>query len=136
MKIGKYRNSNWVRKDDVNAMPEKQRITTVERINEEDVGEDRKLVIYFRGIEKGWPANMTALNWLAEACGSDDTDDFAGTPVEIYVDPDVTYAGKRIGGIKLRRPPNAPSAEALQPQPKPKAPESVAEADFDDDLGF
>lgn len=102
MKIAKYRNSKWLRKDDVEAMSEKERQTVVERIVEEEVGDDLKPVIYFKGIDKGWPLNMTALEQLAELTGSDDTDDFAGARVEIFVDPSVRYAGKRIGGIKLR----------------------------------
>ena len=101
-KIGKYKNSKWLTKADVEAMSAESRRTVVERITEEEVGDDIKPVLYLKGIGKPWPINMTGLETLADITGSDDTDDFAGTAVEIYVDPDVRYAGKRIGGIKLR----------------------------------
>ena len=45
---------------------------------------------------------MTALETLEEITGSDDTDDYSNTGVEVYVDPNVKYQGKRCGGIKLR----------------------------------
>lgn len=113
MKISKYRNSTWLRKDDVEEMEPKQRVTIVERIAEETVGDDVKPVIYLKGIPKGWPANITALGSLAEMTGSQDTDDFTGTPIEIYVDPDVSYGGKRVGGIKLRPPSKSDFDDAL-----------------------
>lgn len=115
MKIGKYRNSKWLTKAAVEELAHEQRVTTVDRVVEEEVGDDVKPVLYLTGIDKPWPVNMTGLEALAEITGSDDTDAFPGTPVEIYVDPNVRYAGQKVGGIKLRTP------------PKPE---------FDDDIGF
>ena len=102
MKISKYRNSKWLKKEDVEALSPEQGRIVVESIEEEQVGDDLKPVVYFKGIEKGWPINMTGLEVLAELTGSQDTEDFVGANVELYVDPDVRYAGKRVGGIKLR----------------------------------
>ena len=102
MKISKYRNSKWLKKEDVEALSPEQRRTVVESIEEELVGDDLKPVIHFKGIEKGWPINMTGLEILAEMTGSQDTEDFDGTKVELYVDPDVRYKGDKVGGIKLR----------------------------------
>ncbi len=102
MFIGKYRQSKWLTKEDVNALSADQRRTVVVSIKEEEVGEDIKPVGRFEGIEKPWPINMTGLDELAEMTGSQETDDFVGAEIELYVDPDVRYAGKRVGGIKLR----------------------------------
>ena len=102
MDIGKYRNSRWLKKEDVDAFSAETRRTVVESIKEELVGDDLKPVVYFKGIEKGWPINMTGLEVLADLTGSQDTEDFGGANVELYVDPEVRYAGKRVGGIKLR----------------------------------
>ena len=77
-------------------------------IEEDKVGDDLKPVVSFKGIEKPWPINMTGLEVLAELTGSQDTEDFDGTKVEVFVDPDVRYAGKRVGGIKLRPIPSKP----------------------------
>lgn len=113
MQISKYRNSKWLKKEDVAQLDEQERIVTVEAIVEEQVGDDIKPVVYFKGIDKGWAINMTGLEALSEMTESQDTDDFVGIRVEIYVDPDVRYAGKRVGGIKirvapLRKPPKGP----------------------------
>jgi hypothetical protein len=123
MKISKYRNSKWLRKDDVEGMSVSQRTTTVASIAEEEVGDDTKPVLYLKGIEKGWPINITGLETLAELAESDDTDDFVGIAVEIFVDPNVRYAGKKIGGIKLR------AAEPVKQEAT-----ADAGAPFDDDI--
>ena len=102
MKISKYRSSKWLKKEDVEALSLEERRTEVVSIEEDKVGDDLKPVVSFKGIEKPWPINMTGLEVLAELTGSQDTEDFVGTKVEVFVDPDVRYAGKRVGGIKLR----------------------------------
>lgn len=122
MHISKYRNSKWLKKEDVAQLDEEERIVTVEAIVEEQVGDDIKPVVYFKGIDKGWAINMTGLEALAEMAESQDTDDFIGLRVEIYVDPDVRYAGKRVGGIKirvapLRKPPKGPGDDFDDPIP-------------------
>jgi len=123
MHISKYRNSKWLKKEDVAQLDEEKRIVTVEAIVEEQVGDDIKPVVYFKGIGKGWAINMTGLEALSEISGSQDTEDFIGVRVEIYVDPDVRYAGKRVGGIKLRP---APLGKAAQGR----------EAEFDDSIPY
>jgi len=123
--IAKYRKSKWLTKGEVENMAPEQRRTTVEKVVEEEVGDEPKPVLYLRGIEKGWPINMTGLEALAEIVGSENTDKFAGEPVEIFVDPDVRYAGKRVGGIKLR-------SDRIKAEP-----EHQAEArDFDSEIPF
>ena len=102
MLITKYRSSKWLKKEDVDALSAEHRLTVVEFIEEAEVGDDVKPVAHFKGIEKAWPINITGLEVLAELTGSQDTDDFVDAAVELYVDPDVRYAGKRVGGIKLR----------------------------------
>jgi hypothetical protein len=123
MKISKYRKSKWLKKEDVAELDEGRGLTIVDKILEEQVGDEIKPVIYFKGIDKGWAANMTGLDALAEMSGSQDTEDFVGVRVEIYVDPDVRYAGKRVGGIKLR------------PAPLNKAPQG-RDAEFDDSIPY
>ncbi len=123
--ISTYKKSRWLKKEDVTALSAEQRRTAVDRIEEEKVGDDLKPVCYFRGIDKGWPINMTGLDTLAELSGSDQTDDFIGVAVELYVDPSVSYQGKRCGGIKLRAP---------RRRPAPSEPVSTDEGV--DELGF
>ena len=125
--IYKYSKSQWLKKDDVMALSPVARRTRVERVTEEEVGEDMRYVAYFAGIEKGWPLNQTALFELEAITGSEDTDNFAGAAVEIYVDPSVTYQNKRVGGIKLR--PLAPTTAKAAPARTVKA--RPADEEFD-----
>ena len=123
MQISKYRKSKWLKKEDVMELSAEQQIATVQAVVEEQVGDDVKPVVYFKGIEKGWAANMTGLEALAEMAESQDTEDFIDVRVQIYVDPDVRYAGKRVGGIKIR------------PAPLSKGPKGPGD-DFDDSVPY
>jgi len=105
MHINKYRNSKWLTKDDVARLSDEERIVTVTSITEEQVGDDIKPVVSFKDLAKDWPSNITGLEAMAEMAASPDTEDFVDLVVEIYVDPDVRYAGKRVGGIKVRPAP-------------------------------
>jgi hypothetical protein len=63
-----------------------------------------KLVLYFDGTPKGLILNMSNGDTLCELTGSEDPLKWPGTSVELYVDDAVIYAGKRVGGIRLRKP--------------------------------
>src|SRR5688572_26954145 len=102
MLISRYKKSKWLKRGAVEEMTDAERRTVVETVSEDEVGDEVKLVAYFKGIEKGLPLNATNMDILAEAAGSEDSDDFAGLAVEIVVDPNIRYAGKRVGGIVLR----------------------------------
>ena len=53
--------------------------------------------------------NMSHGDFLAEATGNDDPEEWIGYEVELFVDDNVTYGGKRIGGIRLRAPQEQPA---------------------------
>jgi hypothetical protein len=63
-----------------------------------------KLVLFFKGVSKGLVLNMSNGNTLYEMTGQEDPEEWIGTEVELFVDETVTYAGKRVGGIRLRKP--------------------------------
>jgi hypothetical protein len=82
--------------------------TTLLWIKEERVtapGKDTKtrLVAYLDGLSKALVMNTTNCDTLAEITGTDDYEKWADTPVQLYVDPDVKYGGKKTGGIRIRR---------------------------------
>jgi hypothetical protein len=74
----------------------------VERFDDEDP-RDAKPIMFFREGPKGVPLNKTNWDILAHAYG-DDSDDWIGRPVELTIDPNVTYGGKRCGGIRVGVP--------------------------------
>jgi hypothetical protein len=100
-----YSDSAYVRKEDF-PLP---RILTLSAVREEEVTAPgkkpkRKIVLYFNEIEKGLVLNQANGDVLFEMTGSDDPEQWIGQRVEVYNDPNVTYAGKRVGGIRLRKP--------------------------------
>lgn len=74
---------------------------------------EHKWCLSFREIDKPLVLNFTNIQVCEQVCGSDDTDRWIGRQVVAYVDPNVFYGGKMVGGIRLR----APKATAPPPPP-------------------
>jgi hypothetical protein len=90
--------------------------------------EQRKVVLYFRGAKKALPLNLTNFDAVAEIVGSDETNDWPGTRIELY--PATTMLGGKITDcIRIRRP-----QEGL-PIPPPTRPAAAPE-EFDDQVPF
>ena len=84
-------------------------VWTITDVNEKTVtapGKEPKdkLVLSFDGTHKGLVLNMTNGDALYDITGQDDPEEWIGTRVELFVDDTVAYAGKRIGGVRLRKP--------------------------------
>ena len=94
-------------------------IVIVDRVVLEDLGDERKAVVYFKDKERGVVLNKTNASMLAELAGDDDTDNWAGTELKLYV-AQVEFQGKRVPAIRIDAP---------------KAPEPVTE-DEDDTVPF
>lgn len=81
---------------------------TIARVVNETLGQgddqEIKPVMYFSsGIDK--PMVVNATNWInVEAIYGDESDNWIGKQVEVWVDPSVSFGGKRIGGLRLRQP--------------------------------
>jgi hypothetical protein len=63
-----------------------------------------RLVAYFEGLSKGLVLNAKNCETLTEITGTDNPNEWKDVAVQLYVDPDVTYGGKKIGGIRIRKP--------------------------------
>jgi len=62
-----------------------------------------RLVAYFEGLSKGLVLNMANCETLLEITETDDPNEWKDVALQLYVDPDVTYGGKKIGGIRIRK---------------------------------
>ena len=80
-----------------------------EKVTAPGKGTKTRLVAYFERLSKGLVLNTANAEALAELTGTDDYEKWADTPVQLYVDPDVTYGGKKIGGIRIRKPLSGPT---------------------------
>jgi hypothetical protein len=59
--------------------------------------------------------NSTNIKRLAKACNSDDTDEWIGKQVTLYVDPDVEFAGNVVGGLRIRAKPIPHGTKSVMP---------------------
>lgn len=112
--------SKYLRAADLgNATP----IVTIANVTMENVGEDRRIVVYFVGKDKGLVLNKTNANAIADILGSEDTDNWLEGRIKL-VTAKVDYQGKRVAAIRIEEAPHAPAATATRkPQPPVEAPD-------------
>ena len=122
MKVSELIVSKYLAKTDF----DEDQVATIKKVQMEELGRDdqkeEKAILYFREYPKGMVLNNTSLKVLAQAYG-DDVDGWTGKQVTIYVDPNVSFGGKVVGGLRLR-----------PMKSKPAKPAAAAAKDFDDDL--
>ena len=92
------------------------KLLTIKEWKKEDVSMENqpasmKYVLYFDEEKKGLVLNNTNGKRIQSVAGSADFDDWAGTKVVLYNDPDVEFAGKTVGGIRIRAPKNQQQEE-------------------------
>ena len=108
-------------------------LVPISAITHEQVDKDAdewKWSMHFAELDKPLALNSTNIQVAGMACGSDDTDDWIGKKIVLYCDPNVSFAGKIVGGLRLRAP-------KQQPKPAPKhAPVDAGVADMDSDIPF
>ena len=82
------------------------------RVEQEKIGDDMKLILYFQGKEKGVVLNKTNANNVAAIYGGE-TEDWYGKEITL-VEAMVDFQGKSVPAIRMRAPPR--NAPARQPQ--------------------
>ena len=128
-KINEMLPSRFLKKEDVPAPV----LVTISAITHEQVDKDTdewKWSMHFAEFEKPLALNSTNIQVAGIACGSDDTDDWINKKIVLYTDPNVSFAGKIVGGLRLRAP-----KQQAKPAPKP-APVDEGVADMDSDIPF
>src|SRR5262249_36484894 len=79
--------------------------------------EQRKVVLYFKGAKKALPLNLTNFDAVAAIAGTDETNDWPGTKLELY--PTTTMMGGKITDCIRIRPPQQGLPVSPPPPPKP-----------------
>lgn len=105
------------------AQLEKPRLATIKTIRTENVAPENrqpslKPVVYFHEFEEGVPAGAETRESLKVALGTQEVAEMIGRKVVIYVNPEIMYGGKRVGGIRFRAPKPRPEAQGI-PAPGP-----------------
>lgn len=76
---------------------------------------DERWTLSFREFDKSMVLNSTNGQTIAAITGSEESDDWIGHQIVIFVDPTISFGGKLVGGIRCR----APKSQTV-PQPKPQ----------------
>lgn len=123
-------NSKYLSKSDVG---EDGVIATVKGFSETAVKDENgntedKMVVHFVEDLKPMILNRTNAQLLGAATNSRTVGEAVGKQVVVYVDPNVNFGGKLIGGLRIKKIPGAPQvARAATP---------AKSADFDDKVPF
>lgn len=104
-RTSEMRESKFLKQSDVGAGA----LGTVEdcvqmNVAKEGADHEMKWCLTFVEIEKPLVLNSTNIQLCEKIFGSDDTDHWRGKKVVLYTDPNVSYGGKLVGGIRVRAP--------------------------------
>jgi hypothetical protein len=138
-KTSEMRTSKYLRKEDVgNGALLTVKAVTKENVAMESEPSDEKWCLCFRETTKPLVLNSTNIQLCEQIFDSDDTDDWTGKQIVAYTDPNISFGGKLIGGIRLRKPRVKTAPAPLKPATPPVAEPLPAEpADYDDgDINF
>lgn len=123
--INSMKVSKFLKRDDAGrGMLVTIREVTQENVAKEGAPEELKWCAHFEETEKPLVLNFTNLQLIARIAKDENTDNWGGVPIVLYDDPNVSFGGKIVGGIRVR----APKAGAVKPQ-HPEPPE-------DDEIPF
>ena len=109
--------SKYLKKEDV----PQPALVTVRSFSQDNVAqqgqpEEKKWIMHFNEFENGLVMNSTNLQLTAMAMGSEETEDWIGKQIVLFSDPNVSFGGKLVGGLRIRavrkKAPVAPVAPA------------------------
>lgn len=99
MKVSEEFPSQYIKASDLGG---REIRVTMGRVDREKIGTDNKLVLYFKGKEKGLVLNKTNAATIGDAYG-DDTDDWYEQPLILF-SVKTDYQGKVVDATRCRAP--------------------------------
>ncbi len=129
MHISQIKQSKFLARADVNPPI----LVTIKSIHQENVAKENepaelKFALSFTNCEKPMVLNNTNAQIIAMILKSEETDDWIGKQIVLYDDPNVSFGGKLVGGIRVRAPRVKGTTKSAPVQPEPE-PEPEAEID-------
>jgi len=113
--------SRFLKQSDI----EQPTVVTIGSLSKEVLDDQAKWTLNFHELDKPLVLNTTNIQALARICGSSNSDNWAGKKAVLFVDENVSYGGKVVGGLRIR----AVNRRAAQ---KPAEFEESEVADYDD----
>jgi hypothetical protein len=112
--VNDLKSSKFLKKEDVN----EGILVTISAVDQMNVAmegapEDLKWVLHFREVEKPMVLNSTNGQIIGAFTGVQDNIEvgWVGKQVVLYNDPNITFGGKLVGGIRCRKP-NLPTTDS------------------------
>ena len=134
-KVSDMVQSKYLRKEDI----EDDTPATIRGVKLEDLGQEgqkeQRWIIYFKEQPKGMVLNVTTIRVLESAYG-DDTDTWIGKRVLLYVDPNVSFQGRVVGGLRLRVPRPQKAAPVASKAPATDVYSDPEDPGFADEVPF
>jgi hypothetical protein len=140
-KIHEMLPSKYLKKEDVSS----PKLLTIHTVTQETVGTgddtEEKWILHFQEDVRPMVLNSTNMRLIEMVTGSDDSDEWSGHKVVLYSDPNISFGGKLVGGIRIRAP-QKPKTAPVKPgtvhgKPKgdpapnePLPPEAESDAPF------
>jgi hypothetical protein len=107
MNLNDVKKSNFLKKEDVG----QGALATIAKVDQENVAKEGapheyKVCLYFTEFEKPMVLNSTNAQIVAKITGQEEDIEktWIGARVVLYNDPNITFQGKLIGGIRIRAP--------------------------------
>lgn len=134
-KVGEMIESKYLKQSDV----EDEVTVTVVKVGKANISKEGeepeyKWLIRYQEFSKPMVLNATNIKRLARACESEETEEWTGKKVVLYVDHDVEFAGNVVGGLRIRAIPK-PTGSTRQAQPQGNKSGGTF-AQMDDDIPF
>lgn len=125
--------SNYIKAADLKG---RQVSVKMDRAEYEMIGNDKKLILYFVGKEKGMVLNKTNASNIATVYG-DDTDDWRGQEIVLF-EAMVDFQGKTVPAIRVKGPVKQRPAPARQSSADMGREQSQGSAprEMDDEIPF
>jgi hypothetical protein len=111
--ISEFKDSRFLKKEDC-GVGILVTIRTCEQINvaKEGAPQELKWCLSFDEVEKPMVVNSTNAQIIAQITGAEDTENWTGHKIVLYSDPNISFGGKLVGGIRARAPRNQPAKPA------------------------
>jgi hypothetical protein len=136
-RTSEMRESKFLKQGDVGAGM-LMTVSSCERHNvaKEGAEPELKWCLTFEESDKPLVLNSTNIQLCERVFGSDDTDQWIGKKIVLYTDPNISFQGKVVGGIRVRAPKVKPAAAAPARAVVPPPPPPPVEDLTDDDIPF
>ena len=137
MHISGLKQSKFLTRADVNPPI----LVTIEEIYQDNVakeGAPEELKWCLRTVEHEKPMVLNSTNGqiISQILKSEETDDWKGKKIVLYDDPNVSFGGKLVGGIRVRAPRGQAALGNVKPAPAKPVPAPEPEPPLDEDVPF